>query len=126
MLAPVTLRRTSPKSRATSTTSSQPIAERFSNPASMVWPSGALPVVDTLLLGGNHFAAGQCPDFKDALEAKLRLVVGLLYGRLCFRMNDGPVRLFRFTHVDLIATPTAKLVWRNCSAGCRSIFAMFR
>jgi len=62
-----------------------------------------------LLLGGNRLAATQCPGFKDALEAKLRLRVGLLCRWLCFRMNNGPARLFLFTHVDLIAAPTAKL-----------------
>jgi len=67
-----------------------------------------------LPLGRRHFAAGQGPGFKDPLEAKLRLAVGLLCGPMRFRMNIGRVRLFLFAHVDLIAAPIARLARRYC------------
>jgi hypothetical protein len=74
MLAPVTLRRTSPKLRATSATSSQPSSERCCGFIAMVRQSGILQVQLAL-----SFVAEILPqdsvDFEDTLNAKYRETV---------------------------------------------------
>jgi hypothetical protein len=79
MLAPVTLRRTSPKLWATSATSSQANSDRCFGSIAMVRQSGILRVKLALSLG-TGLAARKRTSFEDALEAKLRFVIGLFPG----------------------------------------------
>lgn len=123
MLAPVTLRRTSPKLRATSATSSRPNAERCCDPTSIAWQSGVLHVVCALRLSDTHLTIAKCPGFEDVLEAKL-FVVQLLRGLLCLRSSNSLVSLFWLTQFDLIPAPIGRLARLSGSACFQSISAM--
>jgi hypothetical protein len=64
--------------------------------------SGILSVMLARKLSSIHLAADECPRFEYVLEAKIRLAVGLLYGALCLRVANGPIRFFRLAHFYLI------------------------
>lgn len=101
MLAPVTLRRTSPALEATSWTSSQQTAWRWAS-GFMRLSSGCLAVEVARSLGCLHLAASQSHGFEHVLMPHFRLLVRLLCGGLglCRRRNTGV--LFRMAHHDLI------------------------